>query len=365
MKFSRSLLAVTGGILLSPHSLHSAAPSLDSFFPIGIFGVSKAENLRPLREAGFDTFVAYTKEPDDLKALAAEAKKERMKMVAYPDRLVSNAADRYASWPVLSWFLHDEPEVTGFSSQALDVFAKEVRAWDAGRPLTFVIGKGSAALEFGAIPDVLMLDWYPVPHHEMTTVAGEMAAARAAMKEPRPLWMVIQAFNWKDAPQHNPSVERVGRFPSIVEMRFMSYLAILHDARGLFYYTLRKPGDLTLFDYRHEWQAVARVVMEISKFKPVLERGEPMPLPAALVDPLQGKAWRFKGKIYIVLLNSGDEPVDLPPVYCRNEWRPLFRTRRHVREIFSDDGVSCRLPSKDVLVLEGIERNISTRGRGN
>lgn len=325
-----------------------------SRFPIGIYGVDDPRYIERLKADGFDSFHTYEGDPRILAALAKEAKRQGMRMVVYPDRVREEALARTDGWPVDAWYLLDEPDVVKLSSPALQGLSQKTRAWDPKRPQTFVIGQGAPAETFGRIADILMLDWYPVPHLALDSVADQIDLAAKHLPPGKPLWMVVQAFDWRDSSQRDPSKPRLGRFPSHREIRFMSYLSVLHGARGIFFYRLTKPGPSTLFEYPEEYQAVARVARELRALQPVFEGGKPVPLPFGLTPGLEARAWRYRMRDYVLVLNRNKgTPAKMPGELLRKRWRPLFENRRFAKGLLSAKEDGGRLLPYDVMVLEG------------
>lgn len=326
-----------------------------SRFPIGIYGVNDPEHLGRLKKDGFDSFHTYSSDPVLLAALAKEATRHGMHMVIYPDRLREGSLSATNGWPVDAWYLLDEPDVVKMSSAALRAISEKTRAWDPQRPQAFVIGQGSPAKIFGGIGDIMMMDWYPVPHMPAESVADQVDLVMAALPKEKPFWMVVQAYDWADETTDPEKLKKGGglRFPSHSEIRFMSYLAVLHGARGLFYFTLGKKGK-TLFDYPDLWQAVASVAREIREMQPIFERGERVQLPFPIpIGGLEAGAWRYRGRRYVVVVNRlAHADRLLTPHLLDGTWRTPFAPRRDPRELLLPVDGAYHLPAQSVLVLE-------------
>lgn len=323
-------------------------------FPIGIYGVSDPAQLQRLKEGGFDSFHTGS-DPALLAALAKEAGRLGMRMVAHPDGVRERDASLTHGWPVDAWYLVDEPDVVKMSSAALDALSSKTRSWDPGRPQTFVIGQGLPAKTYGAIGDILMMDWYPVPHRPTDSVADQIDLVMAAIPATKPFWMVIQAYDWAD--EVKDPVKRKGlRFPSRFEIRFMSYLSVLHGARGLFYFTLGKQGK-TLFEFPELWSAVSSVALEMRAMQPVFEKGEPIPLPFQPDVNLEARSWRYNGRDYCVVLNRRKKFMQrVPDVLLDGSWRPLGEVRRDARDLLKSAHGAWYLKPYQVLVFESARR---------
>lgn len=324
-------------------------------FPLGLYGLSSPEDLPKVREAGFDSFHTTETALERLEPLARRARELGLGLLASPDSLRDGPRDSTRGWPLAGWYLFDEPDVHRLSPQALKELHGKTKGWDPDRPTVVCVGEGKSAAAFGGAADILMLDWYPVPHLALDSVADQLDLARKAIGKDKTLWAVLQAFDWRDYPQRDPKKPRVGRFPDHAEIRFMSYLAIVHGADGLFYYTWRKPGRTTLGDHPEQWQALARVVYELRSLQPILEGGAPAPPPpGARLEGLESRFWRYRGKTLALLLNRNrGTPARVPAELLSPRWRALFGTRRDPKGDLREDGGAWLLEPHKVLLLEG------------
>ena len=229
-------------LFLSLAALSTFAAAGD--FPLGFYGIGGPLELSALKQAGFNCFATYVQDPERLAALAAESKKLGLKMVAYPDRVIDSPYAKEAKrWPVLAWYLYDEPEVSRLPLAGLEKLDKRVKDWSPKQRTVFVMGEGVAAFTYGGVADALMVDWYPVPHLRLESVGEQVAMTKAgaaikdAARQDKPVWAVLQAFDWSGYPQRRKPP--VGGFPTFDQVRFMTYLSIARGAEGIFYFTYR------------------------------------------------------------------------------------------------------------------------------
>jgi len=314
-------------------------------FPLGFYGIVAPAELAALKKAGFDSFQTYVQDPERLAALAAEAKKQGLKMVAFPDRVVGSAFEKEARrWPVLAWYLYDEPEVRRFPLASLQALEKRVKDWNPKATTVFVMGEGVAAFSYGGVADALMVDWYPVPHLRLESVGEQvaMAVSGAAIQDTarkdKPVWAVLQAFDWIGYPQKRSP--KVGGFPTFDQVRYMTWLAVARGAAGVFYFTYNGSDGVPLPARPERWDIYSRVAAELNGFRKVLEKGKPGVVPAGLSADLAARAIRQGGRDYLVLLNPTAAPLPLAAV---KDWRPLFEQFRALPD---------SLPPQKVLVLE-------------
>lgn len=194
-----------------------------------------------------------------------------------------------------------------------------------GPPTAFVVGDGGDALCYARAGDILMVDWYPVPHRPITSVGDHVRWTVDAARG-RPVWAVLQAYDWRDQAQRNPNVPRIGRFPTAGEIRFMSYLALVRGARGLFYFTFTKPGGRTLLDVPDQWYALTIVVHELFGLSTVLGHGTPLAARPDAVPGFTARAWRDPGsreEIVVLVNESADHAAMVPPLLRQDRWMPI------------------------------------------
>ncbi len=326
-------------------------------FPIGLYGVGDSAHLDAIKEAGFDTVFAYASDGAGLARIARAARQKGLRLLLDVRTLDKGGPDT-SGWPVDAWYLQDEPEINKVSPETLEKWSKKYRKIAPHGVQTFVIGDSAFAKPYAHIADLLMLDWYPVPHLALDSVADQIDETYRHLPEGKRLWMVVQAFDWRDDPPLVPGGKprTVGRFPTHKEIRFMTYLSILHGAKGIFFFRFNQKKDgRTLLDRPEHWDAVRRVTRELKSLQKIFEKGRPIHLPFP-PDPegVEARAWRYRGRDYVIVLNRRKGfNLKFPKELLDPGWRPLFERRRDPRDLLKPKGKSWYLRPYDVLVLEG------------
>jgi hypothetical protein len=105
--------------------------------------------------------------------------------------------------------------------------------------------------------DIFMLDPYPIPNMPLTWLADTLEEASRYVPRER-LWAVIQAFGGGD--------EQVKcgwpRLPTYLEMRCLTYLALVHGAHGIFYFSYPDVhGDAKA------WEGLTGIVGELRQLR--------------------------------------------------------------------------------------------------
>lgn len=321
-------------------------------FPIGFYGVGTQDAAAALSREGFNATQPLDTGLEGLSGLVSDTHRMGMLPLVSPHGIMSSTFSP-RDFPGAVWYLMDEPDVNGHDLAEMKAIEAKTRAWAPGAKTAFVVGDGRKAKDYPGVADIIMVDWYPVPHLPLES-AGDHVRMTDEAAGGRKVWAVLQAMDWKDFPQHNPRKKRIGRFPDLAEIRFMSYDAVLNGAQGIWYYTFSTSTARTLAQTPEQLSAVTAVAGELRAMAPVFARGRPIPLP--FVPPSKGwmaRAWTYRGRDYLVLANrTKDRQWRVPEAALAPEWRPLFEVRRDPRELLMKHRDSYYLKPYQVLVLE-------------
>ena len=303
-------------------------------FPLCMYGVNRPQDVPLIKKAGFTCLQTYRTNPAELAALAKAARKNGLKVLFRPEGVIGSAYEKEArNWPVLAWYLVDEPDVNRWTRERVERVREKNRQAFPNHPTALVIGQGKTATPFYDLTDILMVDWYPVPHLELRSFGDNVRWAKEGQAAygagARPLWGVAQAFDWKEFPQNRSDDDRIGRFPAQEEIRFMSYDGIVNGADGLFYFIFTtKAEDGTprpLPEVRPAWWArVSAVSREIAALRPVLEKGKIIPAPVPTAFPLTAQTRVYKNKRYTILINRADQPVAVPQAFLSRTYKMRY-----------------------------------------
>ncbi len=298
-------------------------------FPLCLYSVNNPADLKLIKRAGFSCIQSYQKEPDKLELLAKEAKKWGLKVAFYPDKVIGTEYQQKAQrWPILAWYLVDEPDVKRWSREQVSKAHVAVKEVFDNHPTVLVIGQGKTDILYYDIPDVMMMDWYPVPHLPLMSFGDNVRYVKEGLAkaniQDHPIWGVVQTFDWKEFKQYRPDNDRIGRFPTREEIRFMSYHGIINGATGLFYFTFNHKGKPLPQSAPEYWQRVQAVTKELAKFKRILEKGTPTNNPVSVELPLQMKSWQYKGHTYSILLNASNIEHNIPEMLTKRTFKVLY-----------------------------------------
>jgi hypothetical protein len=92
-------------------------------------------------------------------------------------------------------------------------------------------------------------------------------SSKSMSNKGKQVWAVIQAFSWsyfRDSP-----ILKNAKNPTLEEERCLTYLAIVHGAKGILYYTYRG-GKYEIKDFPEHWNDVKKIASELNILSPVL-----------------------------------------------------------------------------------------------
>lgn len=209
---------------------HSPAPG---FFPLGIYAAGSTNELQEIRAAGFNLVTG----PANHEFLQAAGRHQLHVLGAIPSlpgrsfasSPVESTVRRHDSNPNLwAWYVVDEPDLNGISPADVEQANRAVKRFGR-KPTALVLYSGSEALHYAPIPDIMMIDRYPVPWLPLANFSQHVRLARFATGPKKRLIAVIQAFDWNYHPElvdNRPNL----RVPTYEEIRCMTYCALAEGA---------------------------------------------------------------------------------------------------------------------------------------
>ena len=307
------------------------------FFPIGIFSVKKApvngESLdnafRSLKEAGFNLAHTYmwNRETADMQEYLDVSAKHGVKLLLNPARQEHNLPSERNRENVLAWYLADDTS-RHWTVDALRMRAGFCNALDGGTHLTAQadsLGNGARSRYYDYIhcTDVFIPEIYTVCAKEvignevmfvgsqMNTIFRELKEAGSPVKS---VWALLQHFSgwggWV-------------RFPTLIEQRAMTYLAIVRGAHGMMWYTYSdspKSNGRGAAHTPETWKILASVTRELAAIQDDLAAPTAMEQPMCeiltgpAVDGFGDRSINLllkdcPGAKLLIAVNTADKPV--------------------------------------------------------
>ncbi len=240
------------------------------FFPIGIYLVSTGQQVRSLARLGFNVmFSAGDEEFRDACLQSGvmfipfgpgENVEDFESILTARDRV-----EELCSHPsLLAWYVVDEPSLRNVPVELVRRACEIVKTVDPLHPTLICDGYPYRGLPYQALADIASPCWYPVwKQMSLTTTARCLDDIAGVIPRSQPLWYVLEAWTWRDV-----------RFPTPEEERVMTYLSIIHGARGVSWFGYTYPHRehlLTAHDASPElWNEILRIVKELNELSDIL-----------------------------------------------------------------------------------------------
>jgi len=229
---------------------------------------------------------------------------------------------------LLGWYICDEPSGWGVDKETLEESYRFIKRIDPHHPITIVFYKPKKALAYENALDILVADPYPIPQLPVTMVSDWLQELRQGLRSTTPVWIVPQAFG---------GGEWWPREPSAQEERVMTYLALIHGAKGIQYFVrvppMGHPKSPRL------WSECQRLALEIAELTPFLLSPTPAPRIRCTPRSIHVSSWTWKGRALVLAANTLNRP------------QPL---RLHLKDSRYEGPVSCLFENRSVTAQWGM-----------
>jgi hypothetical protein len=286
------------------------------FFPIGIFSYSlDAATVAEIKRESFNAVCLLTEHhrPDQLDWLT----KAGLMAVCPPEEKWIQAGTNHPA--LLAWYLSDEPEGHGHTPASLHEKYLQLKARDPHHPIALDHFMWEALINYRDDCDLTMTSVYPLTSAgpaPITHVGLFIDHARSNHRPNWPHWPYIQIFGGADC--------EGGKWkqPDPAEVRCMVYIALVHRANGIFYFSYWPKAPKT-------WEAVGVLNRELDRMSPwLLEKGSELEVKSSLPAVQVRAKTVADGKAGIVLLiNTTAEPhyVEISiPALAAQQLKGLF-----------------------------------------
>jgi hypothetical protein len=290
--------------------------------PRGIYYAVGEPELENVKAAGF----AFTVIPWRLASQAVMDKAAALGLrVLIHSRSLEYGSDRHGFWEyatqkfanhpaLLGWHTVSKPDMELNLPSVLVGLYEQLVKLDPHHPVMTSLTMPSLMAEYAAANDVVLVWTDPIPESGVKTVGILMDQARKAVW-PRPVWAVVQAVGHHWSWDQGLDPESNGRLPSPDEVRCMSYLSLVHGARGLLYYAFVVDGGERGKTFRMTqdapdlWSGLIRLNRELHWLEPMLVRGRWHPVGLSRDEAVHVAYWAAQGEILVIAVNTTDKPV--------------------------------------------------------
>lgn len=277
-----------------------------AFFPVGIY--THKMSLDEAKELGLNLILFFKEE--ELSGFFEEAQKNGIEIIlengVEPDvekikENIEKIIREYSSYPNFAWTFVDEPDLKPKYQQALPRMKEELEKADPYIPLYTSNHSPQTFGEYIKYTDILSMDPYPIatlPRPTYTT-GWWLDEAYKHFTPGKSIWAIIQAFPfypiWKE--------------PTPEELRFMTYQAVNHGAKGIIFYALHEILNPKAKDYKWYlkdsvlWDEVKKLTYQLKELSCVILSDNKPKIKIKYNANLDCKVWNYNGKEYLIAIN--------------------------------------------------------------
>ena len=199
---------------------------------------------------------------------------------------------------VFAWWIQDEPSGGAEVIETLADAYMYIRTNDPNRPAYTCLNNPNTYEQFAPQTDIVSADVYPIGRSPLTTIANTLDHGRDVIPD-HVRWFIGQIWPWPNSPMVTPA-----------QHRCMTYLALAHGARGLFWYSFRDPNWYIPDNNPELWDELKVVNDELIALEPALLTAN---VAQAVVAGEGGEVHvalkRVGDELTVIAVNAGDEPV--------------------------------------------------------
>jgi hypothetical protein len=196
---------------------------------------------------------------------------------------------------LLSWYINDEPDGQGRSSQILEKAYNLIHELDSYHPVSIVFMMPSKFHEYQNTMDIAMTDPYPIPNS--VDIRGYVQQLNHDFKYQKSIWLVPQAFGGQ---------EMWPREPTAKEIRIMTYLGLIEGIKGVQYYI----RSFSNFNPQavSAWSECSNMAVEVAQMTPFLLSNEKQSFLNTNDPDVLAKSFSYKGETLIMVVNKSNQP---------------------------------------------------------
>ncbi|MGB8698002.1 MAG: hypothetical protein WCD18_01175 [Thermosynechococcaceae cyanobacterium] len=328
------------------------------FFPVGFYHVSwkvsptkQIKHLEEIAAAGFNLIHASATDFKSYATFLHRAKSLGVSVITEHHFDPITFTKYFKNEPaILAWNIADDVDGGRWTPAQVFQLHHQLRNVDPNHP-TYISGYSTRLQTFVQYANVIGRQSYPIRFHtgaELARTLPEIAEISSALPDrpPRALLANLQLFAWSAVPGQQ------GTAPDALEVRNMTYQALLGGAKGLLYYTYYDSAWY-LPDRPKLWDGLKSLNRQIKGLSPWLLNGRFQRLKFA-DERLKGGIWSLNGRHLTVILNTSQHqglPAKfLTPFPKAKTIKSLFQTKLPLQR--SGETLHLIIPPKMVQVYE-------------
>ncbi len=316
-------------------------------FPLGIYRVSREDDLTTVAEAGFNFVIT----PSRLISFryANAARDAGINVVLASDTLDGQFWQHttrkfFNHEALMGWYGMELPDTKAVTTHTLrEAYTRAesgphpaIAEADPHRPIMLALRPNYSMTQFAEVADIVLVWNDPIPRWSVTSVADAVRAGQEAVEGRKPVWAIIQSSGYRWLNELSPTLEADARPPTPEEHRAMVFLALMAGADGLVYHSFALPSRGDRPSYRIErnepelWESILETNRRLGWLAPVLLHADPEPIELDDDLPIRAASWEHEGTHYIVAVNTDDSTSVVafnPGIGAGKEVPVLFENR--------------------------------------
>jgi hypothetical protein len=198
---------------------------------------------------------------------------------------------------LLTWFIADRPDGNELPADSLIEIYRLIKELDPYHPVSLLLMSPRKAGEYRDVMDIAMTNPNPVPMGRLMEVKDYTDIMKKAFWLQKPVWVV---------PQSSGGNEWWQREPTPREIRAMTYMAIIHGATGVQYFSRSGPNSFP--KSTATWDECGKMALEIAALTPDILSAQYAPILKPDRPEIHAKAWNRSGLVTIAVVNEINEP---------------------------------------------------------
>jgi len=265
------------------------------------------------------------------------------------DAILQGVVTTFRDHPALiAWYNNDE--LAFEKKEEIEGYYRRIRELDPNHPQLMVHYRPGSYRTFLNAYDIVGVDVYPTPKNPVTDLSDRMDLAWKEIQGKKPVWAVPQTFAWYQHRKPEDPTDTLGRRrlpmprewtkgrpPTYDETRAMTYLALVHRAKGIIYWCYYNMSYLP--DFVERWDFMKRIGSEVKELFPVLLSPREMPVS---IEP-------ENETIHCLIKVAGGKRCLLAVNGSRDPQRPSFRLPEGV-----SSPVKVKFEDRAIPLKEGI-----------
>jgi hypothetical protein len=272
----------------------------EPFFARGLYHVDP-EDYALIKAHGFNCVQTHA---DNIAAVGAAGLKAGVALYwgsrPYSEKWQQKVLDNLDNDAIFAWWIQDEPDGGRVPLETMADAYLFIREQDPNRPAYTCLCVPDKYPQYAPQTDIVSMDVYPIGRSPITHISDTLEHAQDVIPN-HVHWFIGQVWSWPNT-----------RLVTAPEHRCMTYLALAHGARGLFWYSFNDP-KWHLPDQNPEVWAECKVVNdELTELEPALltpNIGEAVFHPAEGEGQVHASAKRVGDDLFVIAVNPSETPV--------------------------------------------------------